>query len=30
MIPGAKSGDVIRLNAVCNKFGSREVELTVE
>lgn len=30
MIPGAKSGDTIRLNAECNKFGSREIELTVE
>ena len=30
MIPGAKAGDVIRLSAVCNKFGSREVEITVE
>jgi desulfoferrodoxin (superoxide reductase-like protein) len=30
MIPGAKSGDTIRLTADCNKFGSRESELTVE
>ena len=30
MIPGAKAGDTIRLNAECNKFGSREIELTVE
>ena len=30
MIPGAKVGDTIRLNAECNKFGSREIELTVE
>lgn len=30
MIPGAESGDTIRLTADCNKFGSRESELTVE
>jgi len=30
MIPGAKAGDTIRLNAECNKFGSREIELNVE
>lgn len=30
MIPGAKSGDTISLTAECNKFGSRESELTVE
>jgi hypothetical protein len=30
MIPGAKSGDTINLNAECNKFGSREIEITVE
>jgi len=30
MIPGAKSGDTISLTAECNKFGSREQEITVE
>ena len=30
MIPGAKSGDTIILNAECNKFGSRQQEITVE
>ena len=30
MIPGAKSGDVIRLTAECNKFGNKELEITVE
>ncbi len=30
MIPGAKSGDTISLRAECNKFGSRESEITVE
>jgi len=30
MIPGAKSGDTISLNAECNKFGSRETEITIE
>lgn len=30
MIPGAKSGDLIKLTAECNKFGSREMEITVE
>ncbi|RCW58710.1 MULTISPECIES: hypothetical protein [Halanaerobium] len=30
MIPGAKSGDTIRLKAECNKFGSRENEINVE
>lgn len=30
MIPGAESGDTIRLNAECSKFGSRESEITVE
>lgn len=30
MIPGAKSGDTIRLVAECNKFGSRETEITLE
>jgi hypothetical protein len=30
MIPGAKSGDTIRLMAECSKFGSRESEITLE
>lgn len=30
MIPGAKSGDLIRLTADCNKFGSKELEITIE
>ncbi|MFW6251847.1 MAG: hypothetical protein ACOC27_01255 [Halanaerobium sp.] len=30
MIPGAEEGDTVLLTAECNKFGSREIELTVE
>lgn len=30
MLPGAKSGDVIRIQAECNKFGSRENEITID
>lgn len=30
MLPGAKSGDVIKLTAECSKFGSREMKITVK
>lgn len=30
MIPGAKSGDSILLKAECNKFGSKEIKITVD
>lgn len=30
MLPGAKAGDLIKLTAECNKFGSREMEIKVE
>ena len=30
IIPGVKSGDIIKLEAVCNKFGNRTAELSVQ
>jgi len=30
MLPGAESGDTIRVSADCNRFGSGEMEITVE